>query len=153
MDYGIFNVRTEIKACDCTRGFTDTVSESALKDDSGGKSPCHTRESNLQWPSAGSMLYRLSSIPTDCGSVKTHIFIQPQHSESRGPQRPTTDIVYFTLKVHFSPKNQTKIHSSQILHFQPKNNLILWKVCVCGIYILIIRCLFQTLQEVNGGQI
>ena len=33
MDYGIFNVRTDIKACDCTRGCTDIVRESALKVD------------------------------------------------------------------------------------------------------------------------
>ena len=31
MDYGIFNVRTNVNACDCTRGCTDTVKESALK--------------------------------------------------------------------------------------------------------------------------
>ena len=34
MDYGILNVRTDINACDCTRRFTDTVRESALKVDS-----------------------------------------------------------------------------------------------------------------------
>ena len=32
MDYGIFNVRTDVNACDCTRECTDTVRESALKD-------------------------------------------------------------------------------------------------------------------------
>ena len=37
MDYGIFNVRTDINACDCTRGCTDTVRESALKVDFGRK--------------------------------------------------------------------------------------------------------------------
>ena len=35
--FGIFNVRTDVDACDCTRGCTDTVSESALEVDSGGK--------------------------------------------------------------------------------------------------------------------
>ena len=33
MDYGIFNVRTDVNACDCTRGCTDTVRDSALKAD------------------------------------------------------------------------------------------------------------------------
>ena len=31
MDYGIFNVRTDINAYDCIWGFTDAVRESALK--------------------------------------------------------------------------------------------------------------------------
>ena len=37
MDYGIFNVRTDVNACDCTRGCRGTVKESALKVDSGIK--------------------------------------------------------------------------------------------------------------------
>ena len=37
IDYGIFNVRTDITACDCTRGCTDSMRESALKVDSGIK--------------------------------------------------------------------------------------------------------------------
>ena len=36
-DYRIFIVRTDVNACDCTRGFTDTERESALKVDSGQK--------------------------------------------------------------------------------------------------------------------
>ena len=38
MDYRIFDVRTDVNACGCTRGCTDTVRESALKVDSGEKS-------------------------------------------------------------------------------------------------------------------
>ena len=37
MDYRIFNLRTNVNACDCTRQCTDTVRESALKVDSGIK--------------------------------------------------------------------------------------------------------------------
>ena len=37
MDYGIFNVHTDVNTCDCTRGCADTVIESALKVDSGKK--------------------------------------------------------------------------------------------------------------------
>ena len=37
MDYGIFNVRTDVNAGNCTRGCTDTVRESALKVDSRRK--------------------------------------------------------------------------------------------------------------------
>ena len=48
MDYRIFIVRTDVHACDCTRGCTDTEREAALKVDSGKKIPCSTGESNLR---------------------------------------------------------------------------------------------------------
>ena len=41
-DYGIFNVRTDINASNCTRGRMDTLRESALKADSGRNIPCRT---------------------------------------------------------------------------------------------------------------
>ena len=63
MDYGIFNVRTDINACDCTRGCSDTVKESPMKVDSGRKLPCRTGESNLRWQRAGLMLYQPSYNP------------------------------------------------------------------------------------------
>ena len=62
MDYGIFNVRTDVNPCNCPRGRTDTVRESVLKVDSGRKSPCRTRESNLRPRRASPMLYQLSYI-------------------------------------------------------------------------------------------
>ena len=62
MDYGIFDLRTDVNACDCTRGCTDTVRESALKVDSGRKIPCRTGESNLRQWRAGPTLYPLSYI-------------------------------------------------------------------------------------------
>ena len=64
MDCGIFNVRTYVNACDCTRACTDTVRESALKVDSWRKIPCCIGESNLRRQRAGLMLYQLSYIPT-----------------------------------------------------------------------------------------
>ena len=63
MDYRISNVRTDVNACDSTRGCTDTVEESALKVDSGRKIPCRTGESKLRRQRAGLMLYQLSYIP------------------------------------------------------------------------------------------
>ena len=60
MDYGIFNVRTDVNACDCAQGCTDTVRESALKVDPGSS----TRESNLRQRRAGLMLYQPVHIPT-----------------------------------------------------------------------------------------
>ena len=64
MDYGIFNVCTDVNACDCARVCTDTVRQTALKVDSGRKIPCRTGESNLRWWRAGPMLYQLSYTPT-----------------------------------------------------------------------------------------
>ena len=72
MDYMIFNVRTDVNACDCTRGCTDTVRESALKVGSGRKIPCRTGESNLRRQRAGPMLYQLRYIPTPF--ERRHIF-------------------------------------------------------------------------------
>ena len=62
-DYRIFNVHTDVNACDCTRGCTDTVRESALNVDCGRKIPCRTGESNQRQRRAGPMLYQLSYIP------------------------------------------------------------------------------------------
>ena len=56
MDYRIFNMGSDVNACDCTWGCTDTVRESALKVDSGRKIPCRTEESNLRQQHNGPML-------------------------------------------------------------------------------------------------
>ena len=72
MDYGIFNVCTDVNACNCTWGCMDTVRESALKVDSGRKIPCRTGELNLHQQPAGLMLYQLSYIPTPQVCTHTH---------------------------------------------------------------------------------
>ena len=43
MDYEIFNLRTDVYACDCTRERTGTVRESAPKVDSERKNPLPRR--------------------------------------------------------------------------------------------------------------
>ena len=63
MDYGLFNVHTDVTACNCALGCTDTVRESALQVDLEKKIPCRTGESNLRRRRAGSTLYQLSYIP------------------------------------------------------------------------------------------
>ena len=70
MDRRIFNTCTGVNECDCTRGYMDTVRESALKVGSGRKIPCCTEELNLHWQHAGLMLYQLSYIPTQ--NTHTH---------------------------------------------------------------------------------
>ena len=62
MDYGIVNMHTDVNARDCTRGCTDTVTESALKVASARKIPCRTGESNLRRQRADPMLHQLSYI-------------------------------------------------------------------------------------------
>ena len=63
MVFRVFNVRTDVNACYCTRGDVRThVRESALKVDSGRKIPCRTGESNLRQRGDGPMLYQLSYI-------------------------------------------------------------------------------------------
>ena len=57
-------MRTDVNACDFTRGCTDTVTESALKVDSPRKVHSRTGESNLRRQRAGPMLYQLSYIST-----------------------------------------------------------------------------------------
>ena len=65
MDYGIFNVRTDVNACNCTRGCMATVRESALKVDwEKNPLPCRTVDSNQRWQRAGPVLYQLSYTPT-----------------------------------------------------------------------------------------
>ena len=53
VDYGIFNVHTDVNACDCKMGCTGTAS---LKVDFGRKIPFRTRESNLRQRRDGPML-------------------------------------------------------------------------------------------------
>ena len=74
MDCGIFNVRTNVNACDCTQGCTDIARESALKVDSGRKIPCRTGGSNLLRKSAGPMLYHLSYTPARNQNIDLHTF-------------------------------------------------------------------------------
>ena len=64
MGYGNFNVLTDVNTCDCARGSTDTVRESALHADSGRKIPCLTGDSNLRRLRAGPMPYQLSYVAT-----------------------------------------------------------------------------------------
>ena len=78
VDYRIFNVCTDVNACDCTQVCRDTRRESARKVDSGRKIPCRTGESNLRQRRGGSMLYQLSYIPAQCTSCPCTLKSQVQ---------------------------------------------------------------------------
>ena len=63
MDYRISNVRTDVNACNSTRGCKDIVIESALKVDSGRKIPWRTGEPNLRQRCDGPPLYQWATYP------------------------------------------------------------------------------------------
>ena len=69
MDYGVFNVRTDVNACDCAGGCM-TTKESLHRKFTGRKIPCRTGESNLRRRRAGTMLYQPNYISTPLGGVK-----------------------------------------------------------------------------------
>ena len=84
MDYEIFNKCTDVNACDCTQGCTDTLRESALKVDPGRKIPGCTGESNLHQRHASLMLYQLSYIPIDpCKVFSGLLLCSVQSSQPR----------------------------------------------------------------------
>ena len=74
MNYRFFNVHTGVNACGCTQECTDTVRESALKVDSGRKTPCRTGESNLCQRRAGPTLYQPSNTPLCAASPVSRYF-------------------------------------------------------------------------------
>ena len=98
-DCRIFNVHTDVTACDCTQGCTDTVRESALKVGSGRKIPSRTGESNLPQRRAGPELYPLSYIPT-LGALRLN-----SPSKTIQERRKT-----FDLDIHLDPDSN---HSSK----------------------------------------
>ena len=71
IDYKIFNVRTDVNACDCTRVCTDTVRESALKVDSGRKSLAALGNRTC-----------VGSVPVQCCNRLSYI---PSHKHSNIP--------------------------------------------------------------------
>ena len=75
IDCRIFNVCTDVNACDCTRGGGYAhVRECALKIDSGRKIPCLTGESNLRRQRASPMLYQLNYSPTRRGCTQPALY-------------------------------------------------------------------------------
>ena len=88
MDYMIFIMHTDVNACDCARGCSDTVREPALRADSGRKIPCRNGESNLRQRRAGPKLNQLSYIPTLHPNIPfSHaLFLRPYELSQKIPQ-------------------------------------------------------------------
>ena len=97
MDFGIFNVRTDVNSYDCTRGCTDTVEESALKVDSGRKIPCGTGESNRRRQRAGPMLYQLSYI------------VRSWQQQQQQQQQQTAETVQAKVATGAAPMSETAL--------------------------------------------
>ena len=82
---GIFNVRTDVNASDCTQGLCGhRKRDSALKVGSWRKIPCRTGESNLPQRRAGPTLYKLSYISAELHVAAIFCTIKPRF-RSRGP--------------------------------------------------------------------
>ena len=96
MDYGIFNVRTDVNAWDCTRRCPDTERESALKVGSGRKIPCRIGKSKLRQRRDGPMLllwahgnlfWQLSGDGNSSGSVMSSAMTAFPKPSFRAPRR------------------------------------------------------------------
>ena len=84
MDDRIFNMCTDVNACDCTWGCMDTCKSLHRKLTPGRKLSGHIRESNLHQQCANPMLYQPSYIPTlVCLLTGTCITSHPHHSAHR----------------------------------------------------------------------
>ena len=91
-------MRTDVNACHSTQEYTDTVIESALvKDDSGRKIPCHTRELSLHQWCAGLTFYKLNYIPT-LGS-KLFFFLVTYHHDI-GKERKRAKLMCPTYEIN-----------------------------------------------------
>ena len=85
MAHTIFKVRTGANACDCTRGCTDTVQESALKDDSGiqKKKLLHRGITSVSAACRSHAAYRLNYIPVPTFlTVPIPLLVEDSHSDS-----------------------------------------------------------------------
>ena len=84
MEYRIFNVRSDVDPCGCTKACPETVRKSLLKVDSGRRILCRTREPNLHQQRAGLMLYQLSYIPAHQQTSKLCLwwFFKHTHTHS-----------------------------------------------------------------------
>ena len=122
MDYGLFNGRTDINVCGCTRGFTDTVRESALKVDS-------SRKKSLAAPGnrtcVGSVPFRCSTnwatSPTLGGGrgLPPVPEFEPTTFWSKGLPSPLGHVAFFGQLDMVNSKDQfkTRNYSSGILSY------------------------------------
>ena len=86
MDYGIYNVHTDVNAYDCTRGCTDIVRESALKAN-WEKNPLLHR--GIEPVPVGPMVYQLSYIPIGKQTNKQTNTQQQQQQHTHTHTNPT----------------------------------------------------------------
>ena len=140
MYYEVFSLRTDVNACDCTWGCTDTIRESSLKVDCGRKIPCRTLESNLHQGCASLMRYQLSYIP-----------IPKDKTQWNKPLRlngPLT-FTYFRGCLQVRPKLERK--SLLALSWKSQFCIYHWKSSVCAPMKL--KSIYSSpVKEVNQSQ-
>ena len=81
MDYRIFNVRTDVNACDCTQRRMDTVKESALKVDSEKNPLLH------QGIEPVSAVCKSDALPTELHPHPIHSAEMKRKREHRKPSK------------------------------------------------------------------
>ena len=117
MDCRIFNMRTDVNVCNCTRGCTHTIRESALKVDSGRKIPLH-RGIKPRWVAC-----RSNTLPTE---LHPHLYLIHLW------QSPWC-YVHLSMcgsKQIVNHKSNLQSHNEINIHFQ-KNNLFFTQDKTC----------------------
>ena len=89
MDYGIFNMRTDVYACYCTRGCPDTVRESALKVDSGRKNTLPHRRIEPALAAWRSDALPMGYIPTPLVGKRCHWLLLKASKSTEVPLQRT----------------------------------------------------------------
>ena len=87
---------TDVNACDCTRGCTDTVRESALKVDSRRNIPCHTGKSNP------SVMCQSNALPNELHPNPTFALLKAWDQSTVAWQAEMTVDKQSLLKLHVS---------------------------------------------------
>ena len=103
VDYRIFNVRTDVNACDWTGGVRTLVRECALKVDSGRKIPRRTGESNLRQRRDGPMLSPTELHPHHYGYISQHSHLITCHIVSILPQPLPTPTPTHKASIPYRP--------------------------------------------------
>ena len=137
MDYRIFNMHTDVSACDCAQGCTDTVRESVLKVDSWRKIPYCTRELKLHWQHAGLMLYHLYQL--------SYISTPPPPAPTNTQRNTYTRTHTLSLSLsytHTHTHTHTHTYTDDVLTHLPCTVHATWMrgwgrlSCLCRFYVL-----------------
>ena len=120
MDYGVFNVRTDVNACDCTRGYMDTVRESVLKLECCRKNPLPHR--GIEPASA---TFRSNALPTELH-----------------PHPIMTGLAGHCCSHYRLPTEENKIYLKEV------NEVLKVNVCMCNSVLTVLWCELSSVNTV-----